>query len=814
MVVQDIKNYSNAIYEIIQLMETDLTKCQVLEIIDTKNFHIPKKLIKLILHELRCKDKNESINFLQFLHFQLEKLSKLPEENVKNFYYSNSVVPLPEKILAQIMLDILRGDSNKVVQFGKNHTLNIYERYDSNPTFAVKTYSIFGKKSKLIVKDVNLWKKFIEDYNNTMNTMEISDTTPQHWINVAETWHKTYETQTNLKLLSVNLSGSVIVTLDQNSPTMYNFIQGNWSKDENFYNLNPPDSLWSRLALSYEGLHQIVCGNTGFCVSNTEEHLWIKHADGIVFDSCGVSGNGKYMIAATTGAENIYVSSDYGKTFQIKEGDRKSAYSNFALSEDGKIQIAGRFSGLDVSYDYGNTWINLVSNKFVPSVCINSDGSHLTFNADGSLYVSNLENEVFTEPRLVLLDYGTFDKISMDLTGQYQIAHKDDGSYITSSDFGETWYYHEDKFNNVVISGSGQISIAVDNSIYTSVSTPVNMNWELLFDTGLNLKLAETNKIGGVITTDGKTIYYCDDKKYQFIEDTYFSQNNEITSIAADNLISVATTNGAYLKKDDVWQKVLDGSFNSTAMNSSYILFARSEGTELLLSKDYGVTFNSTFRKTYQDNFYDLAISQSGQIQVASSEKYTSVSYDYGINWYEYGWKPIGAQVVALSKNGRYLTLGFGNTLAISELGDNGFFQTPYVVKEVNGKFINIAMNNSGMRQVVVYETETGKRYLVSVDRGHTWELSTDEQFNNVIINKTGNSLLAFNNSIYVKNNSELITEKILGIEVEQAISNVESIIIAGIEEIISKTDDIENFILKLITMYRIIIKIFIVVSE
>lgn len=786
MTVPDIKFYAEKIYEFIQLFKTELSKCQILEIIETRNFNIPKKLRKLIVDELRCKDRGDSIKFLEFLHEQLEELSKLPEENIKNFYYSNSKSPLPEKILAQLMLDIFNGNNNKVVQFGKDHSLKIYEKYDSRP-ISVKTYSIFGKKSELKVNDLDVWKIIMENYNNNMTTMEITDPTSQHWTNVAETWYETYQTPTELKLMDVNLSATNITSINTREPIMYNFINGVWSKNENFYNINLSDSVWKGIALSDSGNYQIACGNTGICVSSDGGYTWVKKVEGLVFDCCGISGDGKYMIAGILYGEFLYVSSDYGNSFQIKKGQIPHRYINFSLSQDGKIQVAARYKKLDVSYDYGNTWYTLV-NKTIHSTCINSDGTHLTFCADNSIYVSNLENGLYTEPILVLIDSKNSNNISMDITGQYQIAHRYDNSYMVSSDFGQTWYYRDGKFNNVIISGFGHFSIAVNNSFYTSISTPVNTNWEFLYDTKLNLKLLEQNKIDGVIATDGKTIYYSYNKQYEFIKDEYF-QNNEITGIAAGEIISVSTTNGAYVKKDGTWRKVLDGSFDHTAINSSYILFSRSDGTELLLSNDMGDTFTPTFQKTYADKYYDLGISMDGRIQVAVSQKYTNVSYNYGTGWFEYGWYSSGGQAIALSQDGRFFTVGYDNHLAISEIGENGQFQTPFFVYTDPdiGNFINITMSFSGMRQIAVFKSETGIKYLASFDRGHTWDISTDAQFNNVIINTVGDSLVGINNSFYAKNNSQVVTDQILGLKAEQ-ISETQSIIVGTIEEQIYTT--------------------------
>jgi hypothetical protein len=165
-----------------------------------------------------------------------------------------------------------------------------------------------------------------------------------------------------------------------------------------------------------------------------------------------MSGGGQYQIAYTdsigTGANQLYVSSDYGSTWTAKESPR--VWSDIKLSFDGEIQVAlenNPTSGqIYISYDFGNTWeakgptIEQFFTYDFKFAGMSSDGQIITALTDGFMHRSVDSGNTWTRflngPWEV--GAGAFSGVAMSLSGQRQIVGTN--TYVfTSDNYGSSW---------------------------------------------------------------------------------------------------------------------------------------------------------------------------------------------------------------------------------------------------------------------------------------------------------------------------------------------------------------------------------------
>jgi hypothetical protein len=92
---------------------------------------------------------------------------------------------------------------------------------------------------------------------------------------------------------------------------------------------------------------------------------------------------------------DVYVSSDYGNSWNIKTDLGNKLWSNVAMSGTGQYQTAlSRYDNIYMSNDYGNTWVlgtNDINYKPWSSVAISFSGNFQTTVVwNGSIYLSKL----------------------------------------------------------------------------------------------------------------------------------------------------------------------------------------------------------------------------------------------------------------------------------------------------------------------------------------------------------------------------------------------------------------------------------------
>jgi photosystem II stability/assembly factor-like uncharacterized protein len=209
-----------------------------------------------------------------------------------------------------------------------------------------------------------------------------------------------------------------------------------------------------------------------------------------------VSANGKYQTAVAAGANQIYISSDFGNNWTPKDSDRN--WSSVSVSADGKYQTAVAYNGLIyISSDFGNNWTNKDSVRGWQGISISSDGKYQTAvaSAGGQIYISSDYGNNWTNKGTVR----GWNSVAISSDGKYQTAVAGGGSQIyISSDYGNNWTNKgtSGSWQDVAMSADGkyQTAVALDSQLYISL------------DYGNNWTPKESNRswYGISISSDGK----------------------------------------------------------------------------------------------------------------------------------------------------------------------------------------------------------------------------------------------------------------------------------------------------------------------
>jgi photosystem II stability/assembly factor-like uncharacterized protein len=219
--------------------------------------------------------------------------------------------------------------------------------------------------------------------------------------------------------------------------------------------------------------------STGFdYVVNPINSLWIDAV--IPITNChiiGLSLDGKYQTTIEATKTVLYVSNNYGSTWDTKVINTTGLNGDISILNDGSIQMAVGIGNIYLSFDYGVTWIE-----------------------------KQLEN--------VLISYGDWQRGRMSVDGSKMVVCGRSRCPMYSHDSGATWTNATDvnghfangdfislKLDALCITGDGMIQLAGDarnsnSSTGLHRSTDGGVNWDVVPNTN--------HKWGSIaITLDG-----------------------------------------------------------------------------------------------------------------------------------------------------------------------------------------------------------------------------------------------------------------------------------------------------------------------
>jgi hypothetical protein len=227
---------------------------------------------------------------------------------------------------------------------------------------------------------------------------------------------------------------------------------GSTSRKFKYCNRNSPDLNFTfncvfNIPTIISGQYQIAVGNGAFAITKDYGANWqiLPQFESLNLRSVAISSNGKYIL---TGGffTHLFYSNNGGKTFIQKFPS--SYWFEIKMSKSGQYQTAiGPANSIYVSNDYGNTF-NIISQSGIGGsssfLAMSYDGKFQSITSGQSVLISNNYGQIWNQINLSgITPTPSFLKgISMSGNGQIQIIIDGSSGYIyRSNDFGNTWNY-------------------------------------------------------------------------------------------------------------------------------------------------------------------------------------------------------------------------------------------------------------------------------------------------------------------------------------------------------------------------------------
>ena len=226
--------------------------------------------------------------------------------------------------------------------------------------------------------------------------------------------------------------------------------------------LNDIKRRWTAVALSDDGVIQIACiGGGQVYISKDAGDIWNIIEDPLLFNEnrswtdADISKDGTYMTLVATskeksiGGDYIYISNSKGDKGSWNQMPFKNNWNSIAISEDGRYQTAiAMGSKIYMSYDFGQTWNvrSEVDSLLWYNVKMSKDGEYQTAIAyNDGIYTFKDENydgvkDNVKEWLLRTSIIRNWCALAISGDGKKQIAFIFKSNiYYISEDYGNTW---------------------------------------------------------------------------------------------------------------------------------------------------------------------------------------------------------------------------------------------------------------------------------------------------------------------------------------------------------------------------------------
>lgn len=271
-------------------------------------------------------------------------------------------------------------------------------------------------------------------------------------------------------------------------------------------NVNNYNFQQQAIATNSDGQYVTVCGNGGIYISdnygenftftNIPFNEYIDSYNGIYLFAVAMNTTGQYQMVVSssdgdTAACNIYVSSDYGKSWtatltNVATNNYGRWFQSCCISGDGSIMFAGGGGGAGLpnyfSTDYGqeNTWnmIGGIWNR--PGCTVQNSTFVLATNGQYSTSTYMTEN-VQTFGEILYNDSNNTTntyRITCDSSGQFIGIITQSGNVSLSADGGISWSIVKisDILNNIVYSSDASI-LVISSADILYVSQNYGLSW-------------------------------------------------------------------------------------------------------------------------------------------------------------------------------------------------------------------------------------------------------------------------------------------------------------------------------------------------
>jgi len=598
MTIITLKEYSEKIYVLSELIDTKCSKEKILDALRNPCLILPKEFKVFIEEELENRDLVQSKAFLLSVSRQLEKMSEQQNSLEEERYWSNSEGQTSFLFLFNFLNQFLlnKPSDERLIKDFRNISISRDGRssFNNAKKINLNNKQVFGQRSTLSLSNSDQeFKDKISQYNNSIETVDVYQTDPAKELKGLWIPNLEYDNA----LIAVNYYGNIRTVKNKFGQSLLNYSisQERYVENAQFTELVLPDSEWYGVEMDESGENQIVYGNTGLCLSKDFGESWKKY-DLSVIDKAYISKDGNHIVAIAGADENIVY--EYNpSTGEFEIGFEDEEYISVGLSYDGLTQVLGKNNGkislfIVQQTETGTAYslhdvINFNNGPVKNIILYETENNELgiTLIQENKIYSGIIvfrDNRYYLEVEEVVsyFPYTVF-KTSTNVNGQFQLFsyYKD---WIYSNNYGKTWTLGKNQYNlsQVVISGDTNILLGSNGSVYISLEneeTPIRDNVEiptsgvstvssrwtyLLNDFSNNLSLISSSDDGDVLlgarkdgvylyklenVINGPPLLSIDDYFYNISQTEQYS-GLKITDIAVSyKSMGVSTTKGAFI---------------------------------------------------------------------------------------------------------------------------------------------------------------------------------------------------------------------------------------------------------------------------
>jgi hypothetical protein len=410
----------------------------------------------------------------------------------------------------------------------------------------------------------------------------------------------------------------------------------------------------------------------------------------------GMSGTGQYQLTSiNTASTALYVSSNYGQTwsatsYTIGAG---AAGRSSCISYDGQYQFNVQGGGsIAVSSNYGASFANAaVSTGSWNGVCCSSSGQYVTACIyGGNIFYSTNYGVAWTA--CTGLSNANWSQMCCSASGQYQMVTVQSGSIWYSSNYGVNWTVSNAPtsagWQSISCTSSGQYVIAPIASGNVYYSTNYGVTWAILSSSpsvAWQACAISQNGVYSLACVNGGAVYSSllaniamvangmvgiGTTNPQYSLDVLGTTQFNGIIPASGQPDSIVLPSSAYTTFVQQWDIVGGLSTSSVAWNGCGIsatgqyqtafVNGANSGNNIYYSSNYGTTWALATGFLANANYYQGAVSGSGQYQLVGISNPSSalyVSSNYGQTWSATSYTISGTsygRCSCLSNNGQY----------------------------------------------------------------------------------------------------------------------------------------------------------------
>jgi hypothetical protein len=449
--------------------------------------------------------------------------------------------------------------------------------------------------------------QYILAANNSNGSLYLSSTFGTTWSTVTSV-----PTIANWHDINISSSGQYMMAANNSAGSVY--YSSNYGANWVIINSLPTSNSWTGLSISSNGLYMFTAINGGAIYSTVTNNLTnITGTIGINTTSPNYTLDVSGTINTTQGLTTTNITGSAIGAFQMNWGSNvifptASNWNdnNTAISSTGQYMIAGSAGGsyIYVSSDFGVTWntitTTLPTNATWFGVATSSTGQYmLAAITGGGVYISSnygINGSWSLIPATSLPTNATWRCVQISSNGQYMVASAASGSVYLSTNTGSTWTQitalaTNGNYFNIAMSSTGQY-------MYTNSQTTSGLYYSNNYGTSWSTL---TNGVPSSINS------------YQIA----VSSTGQYVLTASQALLLLSSDYGKSFSPAPV--NFYGGWQTCTMSSTGQYMYAGPGSNYLYYSTNFGVTWNPTYLPLTSGNWNSLSMSSNGQYMMVAN---------------------------------------------------------------------------------------------------------------------------------------------------------------------------------------------------